>query len=274
MKNILKKLRSIPDEKIEKYLTVSIWIMLVLMALPLLHYGRRALICDSFTIKGHSMDPTLHQGQKVYVNKLIMGARIYKCYDFSTDTLACFRLPGLRKLRVGDIAVFNYPYGWQEDKIGFRINYVYAKRCLGVPGDSIRIVNSHYVNSNTPVLGINADNERKLKSIEDSVLLDMWVLKAGHFAGKTEDWTIKDFGPVYVPGKGTEVLLDDENLSLYRNILQFEIKDNPDKLKGHSYTFRYDYYFFGGDNVIDSKDSRYIGLVPEPFVIGVVRLNT
>ena len=36
------------------------------------------------------------------------------------------------------------------------------------------------------------------------------------------------------------------------------------------YVFRHDWYFFAGDNVLDSKDSRYIGLVPDDFIIGIV----
>ena len=37
-----------------------------------------------------------------------------------------------------------------------------------------------------------------------------------------------------------------------------------------SYVFRGDYYFFCGDRVLDSNDSRYWGFVPEEFIVGVV----
>ena len=33
--------------------------------------------------------------------------------------------------------------------------------------------------------------------------------------------------------------------------------------------FAHDYYFMAGDNVMNSNDSRYWGLVPEEFIIGV-----
>ena len=36
-----------------------------------------------------------------------------------------------------------------------------------------------------------------------------------------------------------------------------------------TYCFRGNWYFFGGDNVLDSKDSRYIGLVPEEYIVGI-----
>lgn len=35
------------------------------------------------------------------------------------------------------------------------------------------------------------------------------------------------------------------------------------------YVFMENWYFFGGDNVLDSKDSRYIGLVPEEYIVGI-----
>ena len=96
---------------------------------------------DRFVIKGESMEPTLHTGEGVWVNKLLMGARIYTKFDFEdSPELHCFRMPGLRKLRVGDVAVFNYPYGRGGDTIAFKINYVYCKRCWGTPGDTVRIV--------------------------------------------------------------------------------------------------------------------------------------
>lgn len=31
------------------------------------------------------------------------------------------------------------------------------------------------------------------------------------------------------------------------------------------------YYFFAGDNLLNSKDSRHFGLIPENFIIGVIR---
>ena len=116
-------------KKADKILTIVLWVLIVANAVPLLWYGTRAFVTDRFVIKGESMEPTLHTGEGVWVNKLLMGARIYTKFDFEdSPELHCFRMPGLRKLRVGDIAVFNYPYGWGGDTIAFKINYVYCKR--------------------------------------------------------------------------------------------------------------------------------------------------
>ena len=35
------------------------------------------------------------------------------------------------------------------------------------------------------------------------------------------------------------------------------------------YTFKENYYFMGGDNLDNSNDSRYWGLVPETYMVGV-----
>ena len=35
------------------------------------------------------------------------------------------------------------------------------------------------------------------------------------------------------------------------------------------YQFKKDYYFAAGDNVVNSQDSRYWGLLPEQYIVGV-----
>ena len=42
----------------------------------------RVFVFDYFTIPTNSMYPTLKPGDKVVVNKLLMGARLYKKFDF------------------------------------------------------------------------------------------------------------------------------------------------------------------------------------------------
>ena len=44
-----------------------------------------------------------------------------------------------------------------------------------------------------------------------------------------------------------------------------------DEQEAETYTFQNDYYFMMGDHRYDSKDSRYIGPVPENRIIGKAR---
>ena len=71
----------------------------------------RIFVYDSFIVSGPSMEPTFHDGQKVRAFKCGIGARIYTSYDFTDPELHAFRMPGPRKIRRGDVAVFNHPHG-------------------------------------------------------------------------------------------------------------------------------------------------------------------
>ncbi len=116
------------------------WMVIVCFGLAAGFAGYRVFICDRFVVPSSSMEPTLQPGDRILVDKLIFGARIYKNYDFSPGrTLSSWRMPGLRGIRPGDVLVFNAPHGLDDGKIAFRINYVYSKRCVGTPGDTVDI---------------------------------------------------------------------------------------------------------------------------------------
>jgi signal peptidase I len=258
-------------QRAEKILNVVCVVLIVLCSLFLLHYARRVFICDRFIIKGESMEPTLHGGRAVWVNKLIFGPRIYTDFDFSGGDMHCFRLPGLRKLEVGDYVIYNYPYGMTRERISFKLNYVYAKRCAACPGDTLRIVSSSYRNSRTGGIGVPESSEVRLAAMPDSLLLEMKCLRTGQFAGMQDSWTVKDFGPVAVPGRGMRVRLDPAALRMYSKLIEYETGRPAEEYAGQDYAFLKDYYFFVGDNVVNSRDSRYDGFVPEDFIVGVFK---
>ena len=236
-------------------------------------------IADQFRTGGESMWPALETGDHILVSKLLMGARIYTAYDFTVPELKAFRMPGIRKIRPGDVAVFNYPEGWEKDRIGFRINYVYTKRCIGCPGDTVRIVDGFYRNSSCPDEILGAETMQSILSgTPDSLLVAQGVFLPAMPFRKEFGWTIRDFGPLYIPGRGDSVRLDDMSVRLYRKIIEYETGEKVEVRDGmvyiggspmENYTFAENYCFFGGDNVLNSKDSRYIGLVPEEFIVGI-----
>ena len=114
-------------------------------------------------------------------------------------------------------------------------------------------------------------NEERLKQMPDSLLLRLKCLRAGQFAQMQDEWTVKDFGPVAVPRKGMSVTLSPEAANIYSRVIEYETGRHASELAGQVYTFAKDYYFFVGDNVCDSRDSRYDGFVPEDFIIGVFK---
>ena len=270
------------QKTVDKILTIVLWVLIVANAVPLLWYGMRVFVADRFVIKGESMEPTLHTGEGVWVNKLLMGARIYTKFDFEdSPELHCFRMPGLRKLRVGDVAVFNYPYGRGGDTIAFKINYVYCKRCWGAPGDTVRIVDGWLEipgQARNDYDGRAGDDAwmkgfERMRETPDSVLLRMRMLRAGQFAGERDNWTTKDFGPIVVPRKGMTIALDSINRKHYERVIRWETGVTVGEFthsNSKNYTFRQDWYFFVGDNVTNSRDSRFFGFVPADFVVGIV----
>lgn len=239
----------------------------------------RVFVFDYFTIPTNSMYPTLKPGDKVVVNKLLMGARLYKKFDFSShgQRLESFRLKGIRSIKHNDIVVFNIPI--HDGKISFIINKNMCKRVVAVPGDSISVIDGYYRNNNyDKTLGLES-MQKILIETPDSQMHGI-VLDAYPFNGNV-GWKIKQLGPMYVPHAGDVIDLTPNDAAIYKRMMEWELgkeitwdrQNNVICADGKPikrYIFKHNYYFCAGDNVLDSDDSRYWGLVPEEYIIGIV----
>lgn len=93
----------------------------------------------------------------------------------------------------------------------------------------------------------------------------------------TKDWSIDNYGPIYIPEAGKTVELNKETLPFYKYLItEYEhndLKVNGDEIRINgkitkSYTFKQDYYWMMGDNRHRSEDSRYWGFVPADHIVG------
>ncbi len=237
------------------------------------------LFCTSFVfsicrVTSESMYPALRTGNFIIANKLSLGPRIYNSFT-SGDWI--YRIKGYGSVCRNDIVLFNYPYEkWNEwDKITFNKRKYYVKRCIAIPGDSIIIKNGKY-----EILGIkqfvgNLQMQSELSYHIESNSRLFYTLPYDSIL----KWNIIDFGPLYIPKKDVVISFDYKNYILYKKIVEWETGKRLEYIHGYfvlddkkinEYVFKHNYYFMAGDNVFQSLDSRYWGLVPDDFLIGKV----
>ena len=223
-----------------------------------LRIAGQVFLFASFSIPSDSMLPTLCPGDYVAVNKPLKGARIFDIGDAADHRpLRIRRLPGLEEFRRGEVLVFNFPYPERWDSIGFDVLLYYVKRCIGQPGDTVEIRNARYrVSGAEGGIGNTASQERLSKLLARKAGREEMIRNHCYYTYPHDSllgWTVKEFGPLYVPARGDSIGLDRLHYLCYRNLIEWEQRGK---------------FFMGGDNCFNSQDSRYWGLLPECYIVG------
>ena len=185
----------------------------------------RSCAFEPFNIPSGSMKPTLLVGDYLFVSKFSYGYSRYSLPG-GFPILPSHRLLYTSPER-GDVAVFRKPSDPSTD---------YIKRIVGLPGDTIQVVNGLlHIN------GIPVERELKGDFVETTVF------------GTTERTQV--FSETLPNGVKTLILEDSDNRLL----------DNT-----RVYTVPTDYFFAMGDNRDNSQDSRVesVGFIPRENLIG------
>lgn len=261
-------------KRYSKLVGVTLIGILLLFGTALLALLLRLFVVASYHVSSPSMEPTIMPGDFILVNQLVLGARYFKeeINENGEKVFVTKRIMGLRKVRRNDILVFNYPH---LESMDLDVSVHYVKRCVAIPRDTFYICNGlNRVKGLSDKLGY-MEYQLRLSTLDCSFM--SWDTYHAFPKDSLHEWTIKNMGPYYIPGKGDTVTLSEQNIGLYREAIMYETKQSVQIRFGKIwlgkkqigwYVFRHDYYFMAGDNVFDSGDSRYWGLLPDDHIIG------
>lgn len=139
-------------------------------------------------VEGTSMLPELRDQDRLFINKF--------AYDFE-------------KINRGDVVVFNYPRDPEKS---------YIKRVIGLPGDTLRIVDGHvYVNGteiSEPYVPSRYRDDRSMDRI--TIPADQYFVMGDHRSISSDS---RDFGPVersLIYGKAAFVYWPTEEMGVVR----------------------------------------------------------
>ena len=224
-------------------------------------------VIASFLVPTGSMENEVLTGDLLFVNKFIFGGTSPRNIPFTNVRLPWFRIPGFRDVHRNDVIVFVFP-GYRDEAKTEEFTF-YLKRCVGLPGDTIQVMNrALYVN------GKPASLPRNLK-FSDPGRVPTADPEERIFPPGAR-WNEDNYGPLVVPSKGMKISLTRDSYPRWEVFVKREghaIRLDGDKVlvdekPSAEYVVERDYLFGMGDHRDNSLDSRYWGFIPKDDLVG------
>lgn len=299
---------NIKETSIIKYVGKVVIITLLIV------FVLRCFFFESYSISTSQMESALEKGDEVLVSKISYGPRLpitLLSLPFAFDKFysSIIQLPYKRlyssSVRYNDVVVFNSPL--EKDKPIDKRSLLIS-RCVAVPNDTIQITDgNYYINGKQyPKSPTQIDEYSVVKEDLDYLLsvaqtLDVKIQQTSRESRDSVYFTLDRYdayildknteeGVFYrrnyvipktlvfiAPSKGRQAILSENNIKLYRQIIESEQGNNvrfeSDGVyirgkKAETYTFQDDYYWMLSDNTVDALDSRVLGFIPFRNIVG------
>ena len=192
--------------QLKKWLNGITNVLFCLCLLVVILIVLQVFVVTSFKIPSDSMEPSLLAGDCILVDKCSGGARLFNVLDaVEKKEVKIQRMSGWRNFQRNDVLVFNFPYPAGGTALRLDVDVVLREALYRpLPGDTLEIRNTHYRVSGFDGIAGNVQAQEELDELISSGMTEERGLVLKSFPdGGCNGWTISEFGPLYIPAKGS-----------------------------------------------------------------------